>query len=529
MPQAVLVGSNGAAQVAEAEPVHPGLGWRAALAVASGLLLAAAFPSMDWEPLAWIGLVPLLAAIRGRSLARAFRLGWLTGFVFYLCTTYWVGHTILHYTSLPLPPVVGIVVLMAAALACYHGAFAAGVRLFARSGRDVVWLAPPLWVTLEWLRGWFFIGFPWGALGYSQYRFHDLVQIAEVTGVYGVSAVLVLFNVVVAEVLRERGREVRRLLPGLVTVTVLLVVLPALGRWRVAELRRDPAVGSLRVGLTQGNVEQDRKWDPAFQDETMARYRGLTLAAAEAGAQLVVWPETAAPFFFQERGPRREALLDLATQAGVPLVVGTPAFDTTPEGVTQQRNRAYLLTPRGEVAGHYDKIQLVPFGEYVPFQRVLFFVDQIVTAVATLGAGEEATVFGVPEGRFGVLICYEGIFPALTRRFVDDGADFLVNITNDAWYGRTAAPHQHLVQASFRAIENRVPLVRAANTGISAVVDFDGRIRWQGPLFEMLWQVEEISWTGVRTFYTRFGDVFVWLCALVTALGVAGAWWRKPA
>jgi apolipoprotein N-acyltransferase len=527
MPQAVLVGSNGAAQVAVAEPVHPGLGWRAALAIASGLLLASAFPTMDWEPLAWFGLVPLLSAIRGRSAAHAFRLGWLTGFVFYLATTYWVGYTIRHYTSLPMPIVIGIVVIMAAALACYHGAFAAGLRLFQQSGREVVWLAPALWVTLEWLRGWFFIGFPWGALGYSQYRFHDLVQIVEVTGVYGVSAVLVLFNVVVAEVLRERGRDVRRLLPGLVTVTVLLVVLPALGRWRVAMLANDPIKGSMKIGLAQGNVEQDRKWDPAFQDETMTRYRELTLATAQAGARLVVWPETAAPFFFQERSERRQEVLDLAAEAGVPLLIGTPAFRRTSSGELEQRNRAYLVAPTRQELGHYDKMELVPFGEYVPFRRLLFFVDQVVTAIATIGAGEEPTVFTVPEGRFGVLICYEGIFPALTRRFVDGGADFLVNITNDAWYGRTSAPHQHLVQASFRAIENRVPMVRAANTGISAIIDADGRIRWHGPLFEMLGHVDEIRWTGQRTFYTRFGDVFVWLCVVVTALGVIGALFRK--
>jgi apolipoprotein N-acyltransferase len=522
--EAVLVGSNGVVQVAVAEPVHPGLGRRAALAVASGLLLASAFPSMDWEPCAWIGLVPLLAAIRGCSPARAFRLGWLTGVVFYLFTTYWVGVTIVHYTNLPLPVAAIVVLIMASALACYHAAFAAGIRLFQRSRRDVVWLAPALWVTLEWLRGWFFIGFPWGALGYSQYRFHDLVQIVEVTGVYGVSAVLVLFNIVVAEVLRERGSGVRRLFPGLVTVTVLLVILPALGHWRTTALAREPITGSMRVGITQGNVEQDRKWDPEFQDETMARYRALTVAAQSAGAQMVVWPETAAPFFFQEAGARRDDVLDLARTAGVPLLIGAPAFRQTATGDLQQRNRAYLVTPKGEVAGQYDKIELVPFGEYVPFQRVLFFVSQVVTAVGTLGAGEETTVFQIPEGRFGVLICYEGIFPALTRRFVAGGADFLVNITNDAWYGRTGAPHQHLVQASFRAIENRVPLVRAANTGISAIVDSDGRIRWQGPLFEMLWHVEEIRWPGVRTFYTRFGDVFVWLCVIVTALGVIGAW-----
>jgi len=341
--------------------------------------------------------------------------------------------------------------------------------------------------------------------------------------------VLVLFNVVVAEVLRERGSDVRRLFPGLLTVTVLLAVLPALGRWRVAALAAEPVVGSLRVGLAQGNVEQDRKWDPAFQDETLARYRDLTLAAVRDGAQLVVWPETAAPFFFQEPGARRDEVLELARTTGVPLLIGAPAFRPSSGRRLEQRNRAYLVLPSGEATAYYDKMELVPFGEYVPFQRVLFFVDKMVTAVGTLGAGQETTVFQVPEARFGVLICYEGVFPALTRRFVDGGADFLVNITNDAWYGRTAAPYQHLVQASFRAIENRTPLVRAANTGISAVIDPDGRIRWQGPLFEMLEHVDDIHWKGVRTFYTRFGDVFVWLCAVVTALGVIAALRRKPA
>ncbi len=529
IPEAVLVGSNGEVRVAVAEPVHPGLGWRAVMAVLSGLLLAAAFPSLDFGPLAWVGFVPLLRAIEGRTPGRGFFLGWLTGVTFYLATTNWVGYTIMHYTAVPWPVAMGIVLIMASALACYHGAFAAGIRLFQRSGRDIVWLAAPLWVTLEWLRGWFFIGFPWAALGYSQHRAHDLVQIAEVTGVYGVSAVLVLFNVVVAEVLRQRGRDARKLLPGLVTITILVAVLPALGRWRVATLAREPIVGSLKVGLAQGNVEQDKKWDPEFQDETMGRYRSLTLEAAHAGAQLVVWPETAVPFFFQEPGFRRDELFALAKEAGVPLLIGAPAFDRRPGEGLIQRNRAYLVDPSGRELGTYDKIQLVPFGEYVPFQQVLFFVSRMVTAVATIGAGTETTVFSVPGGKFGALICYEGVFPALTRKFIDGGGDFLVNITNDAWYGRTAAPHQHLIQASFRAIENRVPLVRAANTGISAVVDPDGHIRWQGPLFEMLWHVEEIRWTGTRTFYTRFGDVFVWLCALVTALGVIRTLGRRRA
>jgi apolipoprotein N-acyltransferase len=343
----------------------------------------------------------------------------------------------------------------------------------------------------------------------------------EVTGVYGLSALLVLFNMAVAGVLVERGRRLRALVPALVVLTALVVGLPLAGRWRVAALAARPVAGRLRVALAQGNVEQDHKWDPVYQDETVARYRELTAAAAGERPALVVWPETATPFFFQEPGALRDEVLAIATGNHVHLLFGSPAARAGLDGTIEVLNRAYLVSPAGREAGVYDKMQLVPFGEYVPYRSVLFFVDKIVTAVGTIVAGSTPTVFEVPGGRFGVVICYEDVFPTVTRRFLQGGADFLVNITNDAWYGRTAAARQHLAQATFRAVENRVPLVRAANTGISAVIDADGRVRWQSDLFETTWHAEEITWTGVRTFYARHGDVFAWACALAS-LGAFG-------
>ena len=516
--------------VAVAErPWRPGT--RPLLAVASGVLLAAAFPARDLEPLAWVGLAPVLLAARGLGPGAAFRLGWLGGFVFYLATVHWVAYTIANYTAVPFAVALAILALMASVLACYTGAFVAGVRWMERRGLPALWLAPPLWVALEWLRGWFFIGFPWAALGYSQYRYHDLVQIAEVTGVYGVSAILVLFNVVIVGILPERaaGAAPRRLVPALVTLTVLVVGVPMWGRWRAGALARRPPAGTLRVAIAQGNVEQDHKWDPAYQDDTLARYRALTAEAAAQRAELVVWPETATPFFFQTPGPLRDAMLETAERNRVYLLFGSPAFRQDPSGTLRELNRAYLLSPDGRELGTYDKMQLVPFGEYVPYARVLFFVRRIVEAVGDVEPGLMPTVFRLPAARFGVAICYEDVFPGVTRRFVAGGADFLVNVTNDAWYGPTSAPHQHLAQATFRAIEGRVPLVRVANTGISAVIEVDGRIRWRGPLFEPLVRVEQISWPGVRTFYTRFGDVFAWACALASlaAIGYGAARGRR--
>ena len=535
----LAVGSDGTPMVAVAErPWRPGT--RPLLAAASGVLLAASFPTPDLEPLAWIGLVPLLVAARGLRPGAAFRIGWLGGFVFYLATVYWVAYTIANYTAVPFAVALGILALMASTLACYTGAFVAGVRWLGARELPVIWLAPLLWVALEWLRGWFFIGFPWAALGYSQYRHHDLVQIAEVTGVYGVSAILVLFNMVIVGILPEggaggilpegaAGTVPRRLVPALVALTLLVVGVPMWGRWRAATLARHPPAGTLRVALAQGNVEQAHKWDPAYQDDTLARYRALTAEAAARRADLVVWPETATPFFFQEPGPRRDAVLETAEKNGVYLLFGSPAFRQAPSGAIQELNRVYLVSPAGREMATYDKMQLVPFGEYVPYAHVLFFVRRIVEAVGDVVPGLVPTVFRLPAARFGVAICYEDVFPAVTRRFVAGGADFLVNVTNDAWYGPTSAPHQHLAQATFRAIEGRVPLVRVANTGISAVIDVDGRIRWRGPLFEPLVRVEQISWPGVRTFYTRFGDVFAWACALASlaAIGYGAARGRR--
>ena len=514
----VSLSRNGGPAAAVAR--HPHRAARAGLAVTSGLVLAAAFPPVDLEFLGWVGLVPLLLACRGLGPRAAFANGFLGGGVFYVAIVYWVAHTISAYSAIPVALAVPILLLMVSVLACYTGAFTASLAWLAERDLPVVWLAPPLWVGLEWLRSWFILGFPWASLGYCQYRYHDLAQLAEVTGVYGISAIVVLFNVVTLTVIAERGPGLRRLVPALVLLTLLMTVVPFAGRRRAAGLAHRSA-GHLRVALVQGNVEQDHKWDPAYQDETLRRYRDLTRAASAERPDLVVWPETATPFFFQEPGPLRQDILDLAREERAYLLFGSPAYQQTEHGALQELNRAYLVSPDGRELGTYDKIQLVPFGEYVPFQSVLFFVQRLVVAIGDVVPGVDPVVFPLPAGRFGVLICYEDIFPALTRHFVARGADFLVNITNDAWFGRTSAPYQHLAQATLRAVENRVPLVRVANTGISAVIDSDGRIRWQGPLEEAIQHVDEISWPGVRTFYTRFGDVFAWGCALVTIVALA--------
>ncbi|HJY81861.1 MAG TPA: apolipoprotein N-acyltransferase [Candidatus Binatia bacterium] len=485
-----------------------------ALAAVSGVLLALAFPKGDVSLLAWIAFVPLLWIIREQTPKRAFISGWISGLGFYLCTVYWVVHTIGFYSNIPPLVAVGPLLLMCTILAMYTGAFAAGLCFYQQRGGSLVLLGPLLWVALEWVRSFFFIAFPWASLGYSQHHFLNLIQFAEVTGVYGISALVIFVNLVVFAVLQKRSLG-RGLL--LVAAALLVFGLSSWGAWRRTQLRALPIAHHLRIGLVQGNIEQDKKWSPDFQETTLARYEQLTREVVARGVDLVAWPETAVPFFFQSDVPYQERLLKLVREIKTPLLFGSVGW--RPKGINTVTlfNRAYLVSSSAEVLGFYDKMQLVPFGEYVPFHdSIFFFLDKLVEGIGDFAAGTTPTVFSLSREKFGVLICYEGIFPDLARRFVAQGANFLVNITNDAWFGRSSAPYLHLVMEAMRAVENRVPVVRAANTGFSAVIDWDGRVRAQTALYETAVLVEEITWPQVTSFYTMHGDLFARVCALST-------------
>lgn len=486
------------------------------LAFGSGMLLALAFPKINLSLLAWVAFVPFFWIIREKTPKQAFAYGWIAGMGFYLGTVYWVVQTIGLYSNIPTIIAVVPLFLMCAILASYTGAFAAGLRFYQQRNGSILLLGPPSWVALEWLRSFFFIGFPWVNLGYSQYPFLNLIQFAEVTGVYGISALVILGNLIFFKLLEGQATERVRLL---LTIGLLVVALSGWGAWRRSQLAVLPPAYSLRIGLIQGNIPQDQKWDKAFQEGTIARYEQLSRAAVAQGAELIVWPETAVPFFFQSDIPYQERLLAFVREIKTPLLFGAVGWQPKNMNEVTLFNRAYLVSSTGEVLNHYDKIKLAPFGEYIPFQgNILFFLDKLVEGIGDFAAGTEIQVFSLPTTKFGVLICFEGIFPDLARRFVANGGNFLVNITNDAWFGRSSAPYQHLVMEAMRAVENRVPLVRAANTGFSAVVAPDGSVRAKTNLYESAFLVEEISWPQVTSFYAQYGDLFAYLCALVAMI-----------
>ena len=498
------------------------------LSGAAGLLLTLSFPVYSLGPLAWAALLPLLFVVQSSQPATCFKLGWFAGLVQGLTLLYWIVFVVNHYGNLPFVASVAVCFLLVAYLALYPGLFCAGLSWLRMQGLPWLLVAPFLWVALELGRGWLFGGFPWENLGYSQYRFLPLIQLADLTGVAGISFLLVAVNALLFQGLATLMQR-RRILAAILPVTLAAAIILGqygYGRWRLSTLESSSSP-SIKVSLIQGNISQETKWEPAFQQATLERYLRLTREAVERDhPQLVVWPETATPFYFLGEGELSRVLILEVQSLKTPLLFGSPAVRRQGDRL-RFYNRAYLLDDRGRVGGYYDKRHLVPFGEYVPLQSVLFFVHRLVEATGDFAAGDRPAVMELAAARPGILICYEAIFPELSRDLVRHGANLLVNITNDAWFGRSSAPYQHLSMTVFRAVENRVPLIRAANTGITAIIDSCGHIRGKTSLFKEATLTGEVRMGVGNTFYDRYGDLFAGTCLAISAIIVVLALVKK--
>lgn len=494
------------------------------LSVVSGLILVTIFPRLDWSILAWTALVPFFFAIQGKTLKNVFWLGMTLGMAFYFFGLQWVTNTIINYGHLPVALSYAVLALLAAYLSFYLALFGYLTVWLSRNNDSLFFLlAPFVWTALEYLRSTFTpLSFSWLGLGYSQYDFLPVIQIAEFTGVYGVSWLIVFVNAGIFYILREKqnGRSVLKFSCATILIPILCI---GYGLFKLNDLRHDGAEQGteLRIALAQGNIPQNQKWNPGFRQQIIKTYQDLTLESANSHPDLVVWPEAATPFYFGYDEIETIRIQRLARQAGTALVFGSPYSEKIDDRPTVF-NSAYMLTKEGDILGRYDKMHLVPFGEYVPFRSLLFFLEKMVDTIGNFGSGTEAKIFDLKNERFGISICYEIIFPDLIRQFAKNGAGFLVNITNDAWFGKSSAPYQHMSMAVLRAVENRMPIVRSANTGISGAIGRDGSILKTTGIFE-----KQVLLTNIRihprtnTYYTLYGDVFSWLCIAVTfGLGI---------
>jgi apolipoprotein N-acyltransferase len=487
-----------------------------AFALDLGLVLAPVAPAL------------LLVALRGLAPARALGVGFVAGWLAHAALFHWAYVVTVVYGHAPV--VVGL--LAPFGMALYVAPFIAGfawiAALLARRGLDNPFLLAAAWTMLEWLRSWVLTGFPWGGLGYAWHSSPLLAPISELAGVCGLSFVVTLLGMLAI----SRRRWVRGV--GLFGVTRWLGVPGGADGAAVASAHSNER--RIRVAALQGNIDQNQKWSPRAFEETLLAYEDLTRRAARDGAQLIAWPETAvpAPLAYPDLHDRIAAL---AREVRTPLIVGAVGLDFDARGrPSRHYDSAFVFSHEGVLLDRYDKTHLVPFGEYLPLRPLL---GQFIRALATgaistdVSEGERVRAIDVPLAngesvRVGIPICYELIFPDLVRRFADDGAQLLVGITNDAWYGRTGSPHQFLAMTALRSAETRLPGVRAANTGVSALIRGNGRVQQRTRIFRRDLVVGDLTLPDPPrpTLYAKDGDLFAQLCAVATVLASCIALFR---
>ncbi len=486
----------------------------AILAAISGAMLALSYPSPAFSILAWIAFVPLLIAVYGKTPRETFKLGFISGFIAYAAVFYWLNIVMTSYGKLPLLVSISLSLLMAAYLALFLALSFSLSSLALNAGISMPVSLPVFWVAFEYLRSYLMTGFPWALLGYTQYRTLSLIQLADITGVFGISFLVLFLNVLVYELWRWVTGSGRAYYPLKTTIVAASLLTLSLA-YGFVKLNSADSGKEIKVALAQGNIPQDVKWDPSFQEKTVAIYERLSRKAAGTWTDLVVWPESSLPFFFQKEKEYSKRVSLLARELNSYLIVSSPALDYE-DGTERLLNSAFLISSDGTTVGRSDKIHLVPFGEYVPLGKLLPFVKKMVEGIGDFSPGKSVAPLTASFGKIGLLICFEGIFPEISREYVRNGAGLLVNITNDAWFGDSSAPYQHLSMTVFRAVENRVPLIRSANTGITAFIDSRGHIFGMTRLFREALLTGSVRMGSELTFYTKFGDIFAFGCTLAS-------------
>lgn len=500
------------------------------LALFAGLLAALSFPDYNVWPAAWVCLAPLLLALEGAPPGRAFGLGFVMGVGCFGLTIPWFVNTMVNFGHMP-PWLAWVVTGLAVAyLSFFTGAFGVAVgALWRRAGAEWALLAAPFWwLAFELARGHMPpLAFPWARLADSQYRVLPVIQIADITGEEGVCFLLAFTGAALARMtLWARVRGTGELFPGRWLAAWLILAGGPLAYGAAAlEAWGRPAGEAVKTAMVQGDIDQNRKWDQDYVLEQLAIYEEDTRKAAADGARFVVWPETAAAFHFGEGSWLDGRIMALARELDIAILFGAPGMGVV-DGERVSYNRAWMVRPEG-AREKYDKVHLVPFGEYVPMSRALFFVRKMAHSIGDMLPGERAHNLDAGGFSAGPQICFEVIFPRYTRQQAAQGAGVIANITNDAWFGRSAMSNQSLAMAVFRAVENRIPLVRAAQSGVSAIVQPTGEITGATELFARTTLMGGfVPRTGPLSPYTRSGGAFAWLI-LAGALAVSALAWRS--
>jgi len=493
------------------------------LAIGSGLALSFSFPNYNLPLLAWIAVAMLMLASLGARKREAALYGFINGALFYPLSVPWIDTVMQQYGNVSPVASAGILALITLAGALFPLVFAVLVsRVGKRSVAMACVFAPFLWVALEFARTHLpIIGFPWNLIGYAASGNLALVQLASVTGIFGVSLLVVGFNALAVWAIASPSSKSRRA----VLVTMLILV----GVAKIGPRFVPRAVPDHVAHLVQTNFPQSESYPANWMDlhaNDMQQLQDMSVNAATKNPGVIIWPEVPAPFSLQDQ---KFAVIaaKIAKGSGGDFLVGVVDWELGPDRQWLASNSAVLLDPSGQRQFTYDKIHLVPFGEYVPLRRWLTFAKSLTVGISDFTPGHTYGVGNLPGGRFSVFICYESIFPALVRRFAANGAELLVNISNDGWFGRSSAPLQHLMMLRVRAVENRRWLLRDTNTGYTVDVDPYGRIVARLEPFTRAELDAPYAFRSDSTPYTRFGDWPAWLCVFATLLLLVAAFTRR--
>lgn len=481
-----------------------------------------AFPHLDWGWLAWFALVPFLATFPHIRFRTALSHGAALGLVFFGGLLYWIAVFAAHAAG----PALGVVAWLGAAVALGASlvVFAAGCQVLSRTQNPWAWRlgVPALWTFLEWVRQFGILGAGWGDLGYTQYRALPLLQLTKLTGVWGLSFLIVLVNVALAEIVTRRtsgtvGGGRGRF--GFSALAAALVLATAV--FGVVTLRTEHLQPTFVAAALQGNINQNVVATPAYVERVMETFGRQGREAAARGARLTVWPETALPGYLRDDPGFSRAITAEAIADNQAMLVGARERDTASG---KDRNAVFMVTPQGQIAGSYAKQRLVPFGEYVPLRAQFPILEKLHLTIYDMAPGEQTQPLldaGAPVGRVGVAVCYDSTYGRITREQVARGANLLVVATDDTWFGRTAAARQHAAMSAVRAAESDRYLVRCAATGISQVISPTGQVLSEAGLFRPAVVAALVESRTTRTLYVRAGDWFVGVCAALLVL-VAG-------
>ena len=487
-------------------------------AAASALLLILSFPNFEYYLLAWIALVPLLVVIARRpSRMRAFILGWAVGSVFFYATCYWLTYSMIHYGGLPTALAYLLLIPGAIVIGIFHGLFASLVAFAIQKwGRMAILLAPIFWTTFEWVRlG--VTGQLWNALGYSQAYHNQIIEPATWGGVYAVSFLLVAINAAVALLITHRTA---------LSITLALLIVFAVGavvRGSLPESLERPVINPelmVKVVAVQPNVPMNpvksaEETKALIERHVSLSVQGLTTESPAEGPRLVIWPESPMNFTYASDKTLQQFVADFTRQNHTSLLFNS--LEPAPNDGAY--NSALLVNEEGRLISQYDKIRLMPFGEYVPLPQWLPGASLISGIVGEFTPGSNYTLMPFGDRKAGVFICIESAYPWIARRLAHDGSDVLINISNDGYLGPTAVMRQHLANAIFRAVENGRPVLRVTNTGLSAWISEDGHVYGLTGPFEADVRVWASHPGATRnTFYTRHGDLFVYICAVITLI-----------